>query len=331
MINTIYIEEAVRYHLRTKRILSLFKKSRIIHISRYSELFNVRNQNFRIQKESPDLILASKHKGFVLPTPNGFGFSGSQNYYFSHMYNCIYDCRYCFLQGMYASANLVIFVNYEDFDTEIIKLVGANKGEQVNFFSGYDCDSLALENITGFATHILPIFKKLPSAFLEFRTKSVQIRTLLSTAVIENCVIAFSLVPDLISQKVDLRAPTIESRLQAMVKLAEAGWKIGLRFDPLIHGKDWRSLYEDLLKTVFNMVPNNSIHSVSFGSLRFPRAMFKTITKMYPREKLLASKLSTSNGRVAYNMDLEAEMIDFCKDLSVKFVPEGKIFKCSPQ
>ena len=25
------------------------------------------------------------------------------------MYNCIYDCRYCFLQGMYNSANFVVF------------------------------------------------------------------------------------------------------------------------------------------------------------------------------------------------------------------------------
>ena len=30
------------------------------------------------------------------------------------MYNCIYDCRYCFLQGMYSSANFVLFVNFEE-------------------------------------------------------------------------------------------------------------------------------------------------------------------------------------------------------------------------
>ena len=32
-----------------------------------------------------------------------------------------------------------------------------------------------------------------------------------------------------------------------------------------------------------------------------------------------------------YLWNFEKEMIDFCKDLSVKFVPEGKIFKCSLQ
>jgi len=29
--------------------------------------------------------------------------------------NCVYDCEYCYLQGMYPSANIVVFVNFEDF------------------------------------------------------------------------------------------------------------------------------------------------------------------------------------------------------------------------
>ena len=35
------------------------------------------------------------------------------------MYNCIYDCKYCFLQGLYSSANYLVFVNYEDFLNQI--------------------------------------------------------------------------------------------------------------------------------------------------------------------------------------------------------------------
>ena len=112
----------VKKHPRTKSILSKFKKARYIEIDRYGEVFNKRNQNFRIQKSNPALILAHKNDGFVLPAPEGFGIGASKNYYFSHMYNCIYDCRYCFLQGMYSSANYVVFVNFEDFDNEIQKI-----------------------------------------------------------------------------------------------------------------------------------------------------------------------------------------------------------------
>ena len=60
MIDTIYIEEAIKNHPRTKFILKKFKNSRIISINKYGELFNKRNQNFRIQKANPNLILAHK-------------------------------------------------------------------------------------------------------------------------------------------------------------------------------------------------------------------------------------------------------------------------------
>ena len=44
-------------------------------------------------------------------TPKDFTIGFKENYYFSHMLNCIYDCKYCFLQGMFNSANFVIFTN----------------------------------------------------------------------------------------------------------------------------------------------------------------------------------------------------------------------------
>ena len=91
------------------------------------------NKNFRIQKQNPALILARKHDNFVLPAPQGFGLD-AQKLLFSHMYNCIYDCRYCFLQGMYSSANYVLFVNYEDFFKAISDTIDKNTDTSLTFF-----------------------------------------------------------------------------------------------------------------------------------------------------------------------------------------------------
>ena len=174
MIETIYVEEVIKNHPRTKFILNKFKKSRIILIDKYGEIFNKRNQNFRIQKSNPCLILAQKKDGFVLPAPEGFGIGSSKNFYFSHMYNCIYDCRYCFLQGMFNSAHYVIFVNYSDF-IKVIRKLTSNTKETICFFSGYDCDSLAMEKITNFLDFFLVEFQKIKKGILEIRIKSVKI------------------------------------------------------------------------------------------------------------------------------------------------------------
>ena len=79
------------------------------------------------------------------------------------------------------------------------------------------------------------------------------------------------------SVRLDNKTPTIAKRIDIMTALAAKGWKIGLRFDPLIHGKNWKKSYQELFETVFVSVPLKSIHSVSFGSLRFPKQMFKNI------------------------------------------------------
>ncbi|SVD49612.1 uncharacterized protein METZ01_LOCUS402466, partial [marine metagenome] len=66
-----------------------------------------------------------------MATPEGYGIGGKNNYYFSHMLNCIYDCRYCFLQGMYRSAHYVLFVNYDEFFGAMDAKLMAHDGEDV--------------------------------------------------------------------------------------------------------------------------------------------------------------------------------------------------------
>ncbi len=107
-----------------------------------------------MQKRRPSLILAKKHGRLVHPTPAGYGIGTARDFYFSHMLNCLYDCRYCFLQGMYRSASFVVFVNYEDFFEAALETAGEAPGEDVCFFSGYDCDSLAFEGVTRFIASI---------------------------------------------------------------------------------------------------------------------------------------------------------------------------------
>ena len=77
---------------------------------------------------------------------------------------------------------------------------------------------------------------------------------LFSMEPISNCVVAFSLMPTEIAKKVDHKAPSIEKRINTISELASMGWKIGLRFDPLIHGENWKILYSNLFENVFKIM-----------------------------------------------------------------------------
>lgn len=329
MISTIYIEEIIRQHPRTLEIMARFPEARKIACERYGEVFNPKAQNFRLQKQKPALILARKFKNFVLEAPTGYGIGASKNFYFSHMLNCLYDCRYCFLQGMYRSANYVLFVNYEDFQEEIKRICNTDPAETIHFFSGYDCDSLALEPVTRFADAFLPFIATLPNAMLELRTKSTQIRGLTNKKPLSNSIVAFSLSPKEIANKVEAKAPPLERRLAAIKQLQQQGWKIGLRFDPLIYQTGYQTQYDRLFEEVFSLIDMEYLHSVSLGVFRLPEGYYKKMQKLYPDEKLFASPLEYHDGMVSYRQDLEQEMMEYCSEQLLNYIPKHKFFPCN--
>ena len=328
MIETIYIEENIVQHPRVIEIMTRFPQARKIICGRYGEVFNPKSQNFRLQKQKPALILAEKYKNFTMPVPSGYGIGASRNFYFSHMLNCLYDCRYCFLQGMYQSANYVLFINYEDFQDEIKQRCAETPTEAVHFFSGYDCDSLALEPVTGFAEQFLPIFEAIPNAWLELRTKSTQVRSLLNREAFPRCIVAFSLNPDEIATKVEAKAPSLERRLDALLKLQTHGWQIGLRFDPMIYQLGYQQQYQHLFEQVFSVIKLESLHSVSLGAFRLPEKYFKKVHKLFPDEKLFVSPLENNQGMISYKEVLEQEMTNFCTEQLLRYIPKELFFPC---
>ncbi|HKV11234.1 MAG TPA: DNA photolyase, partial [Thermoanaerobaculia bacterium] len=250
----------------------------------------------------------------------GFGIAGANSFCFSHMLNCIYDCRYCFLQGMYRSAHYVIFVNYEDFQWEIEEAIRGAAGSPLWFFSGYDCDTLALEPVTRFAASFVPFFARFPQASLELRTKSTQIKSLLEMDAVPNVVVAWSLTPEEVQASYEHQTPSIDRRLRAMERLQERGWKLGLRFDPLIYNEDYRDQYRRLFRQVFSALHPESLHSVSLGPFRLPQDFFRTMVRLYPEDPLFAAPFEEET-QVSYSRDLEAGMVEFCTEELLRSIP----------
>jgi spore photoproduct lyase len=328
MFSTIYIEEEVLESERVRNLLDRFSQVPQVVCGRYGEVFNRKSQNFRLQKTAPALILAKKHGNKVLSAPSGYGYNDSKSYYFSHMLNCVYDCRYCFLQGMYSSANYVLFVNYEDFEKAIAEKIEENRGGGV-YYSGYDCDSLALEPVSNFCSHFLPVFRRYPDAELEIRTKSTQVRCLLDTEVVSNCVIAMSFTTNEAAKQWEHKVPSIEKRLEALYKLQLAGWKVAIRFEPLILGAEGLAPYEALFSKIFSKLDIKRLHSVSSGLFRMPVDFHKRIVKLYPDEELYARATETKDGMIALKSAQESSHLLAIEKLLLSYVSSEQYYRCA--
>ena len=328
MVDTIYAEDEIIGTKKAQEIISKFRHAKVISIERFGEVFNPSNQNFRIQKINPALILARKQKGFVLNAPKGFGIRDQDNYYFSHMYNCLYDCSYCFLQGMYNSANYLVFVNFDDYKHEIEKIIGKDKEKKMTFFTGYDCDSLAMEPVTNFISDFIPFFRQYNNALFEIRTKSINNTVFRKHDALKNCIVAYSLMPETLAQNLDKKAPSVSARIKNMKYIAEKGWSIGLRFDPLIYCNNWQAQYSELFANIFKEIKEESIHSVSLGSLRFPKSFFNKLLQYYPNSEEFSFLRSNDKGIISYDQSIENEMNEYCRSELMKYSDARKFFTC---
>ena len=91
--------------------------------------------------------------------------------------------------------------------------------------------------------------------------------------------------------------------------MADCGWLIGLRFDPLIYTNDWKVQYSELICEIMGQINVSSIHSVSYGLLRFQKKMYKKISNLHNNTGLFAFPLDiNNNGVTSYGKEIESEM-----------------------
>ena len=150
------------------------------------------------------------------------------------------------------------------------------------------------------------------------------------TTASSNVVTAFSFTPQEISDVLEKGVPSVKARIQAMRRLAEKGWKLGVRLDPIIDCLDFDERHRSLISDIFSVVPAESIHSVSVGPFRLPDPFFKRMEKLYPEEPVFATELTRRGRSISYPQDIEQKRISTCEQYLLEHLPPEKIFLCQP-
>lgn len=320
----IYVEKEVMNHPVAQRILSRFPKAVRIEITHYKDVFCRSHQNYRLQKLAPSLILAGKHQNLVYEgAPVCQDFGNQHFYYTSSVMNCIYDCEYCYLQGMYPSANLVIFVNLEDILEEVRQLL---EKHPVYLCISYDTDLLALESILGYVKEWISFAAKYEALTIEIRTKSANIQVLDQLQPTDNVIFAWTLSPEQITAYYEHHTPSLFQRLACIEKAIKKGFKVRLCFDPMLYTNNWMEQYQNMIDTVFKKVQGDLIQDVSIGVFRVSQDYMKKMRKQAGDSAIIQFPFENDNGVYHYNKELSREMISFAYECISREVPEDKIF-----
>lgn len=312
----IYVERDILDHPRVLNWRQRFPKAEWVVIDDYKSVFSRPRQSFDLQKRAPKWILARKKDQFVY-SGNHFvqDFSYENFAYNALVLNCPYDCRYCYLQGMYGSANTVVFVNLEDFfeATDSAMLNRANPGKPLHLAISYDTDLLALENILGYVGEWADFARNHPELLLEVRTKSANIDRFRDRKPQANIVFAWTLSPQAVIDAYEKQTPSLERRLAALAEMASLGWPVRICLDPVLRVPDWEGHYRELVQRIFEVVPATAISDVSLGVFRMSADYFKRMRKQ-GRTDLLHYPFEHANNTVSYFKEEREEMLCFLKN-----------------
>ena len=321
----IYVEKKILNNKNTLEILSKFKDVKIIEIENYKEVFSSNNQDFHLQKLGQKLILASNkanmiYEGAVVCE----SFENDNFYYTSSIINCVYDCEYCYLQGVYSSGNIVIFVDIEKVFEEVEELY--NKLKTLYLCISYDTDLLAIENICGFSEKWYYFIEDKKDLKIELRTKSGNIDKFLNLKPLDNFIIAFTLSPENLALKNEKYTASFKNRVKAIKELQEKGWKVRICIDPLIYSDNFEKNYSQMIEYLFNEIDKEKVIDVSIGVFRISKEYLKKMRNQNQNSEILYYPFEYIDGVYTYSDKTKSYMINFIKEQFLKYIDEKKIY-----
>jgi spore photoproduct lyase len=167
---------------------------------------------------------------------------------------CNFDCAWCYLNGTFRFRPMGKEPYMKDFDriSKDLRAYFSEVRKPSLLNSGELSDSLVFEgNGSALSKHIIPMFKGQDRHKLLIVTKSANVGKVLRTDSQEQVVVSFS-----------INATKV---LKAARKLAEAGYKIRIRLDPIVPIEGWEKEYKAIIDAIFRNVKPERI---TLGSLR---------------------------------------------------------------
>lgn len=247
---------------------------------------------------------------------------------------CTAMCLYCYLVCHYNKcAYLRLFVNREEMLDKIIKT--AEKSEKDLVFEIGSNSDLILENtITGNLKWTIENFAKSQKGYLTFPTKFHMVDNILDITGKEKIIIRVSLNPKEIINRVELGTSKLEQRLEAIIKLKQAGYKVGILIAPIILVDNYKELYEELFQKIHATLSQEVLQDIFFELIFMTYSFvhnainteaFPNSLKIYDREKFRARGL----GKYTYKDNIREEATSFFLDLLKKYFPNNKLWYIS--
>ena len=324
--DAIYYEEKAKEYELGKELLEKYKDVPQIIIENHNNIEEMRkreNKEFPRMKRNLIIGIRKTHK-FV---PN----NKISDYLVPYTSSgCTAMCLYCYLVCNYNKcAYLRLFVNREEMLDKIIKT--ANESEKELVFEIGSNSDLVLENsITGNLKWTIENFKKAEKGYITFPTKFDMVDDLLDIEGKERVIFRMSVNPKEVIQKVEIGTSRLEQRVEAINKLKEAGYKVGILIAPVIFVHNWEKLYEELVIYLKENLSEKAKQDVffevifmtySFIHRKINEEAFPSAINLYDQDLMTGR----GKGKYTYKQELRKKGEEHIGKLLEKYFPNNRI------
>ncbi|KAB0682626.1 SPL family radical SAM protein [Aureimonas leprariae] len=226
---------------------------------------------------------------------------------------CPAHCNYCYLAGSLKGAPITrAYANLDEIVANLRPYVGegtvtsrqaARQAEGTTFEASCYTDPLGVEHLTGSLAAMIEHFGQWNAdAQLRFTTKFASVDPLLDLQHGRRTRVRFSLNPALYGRFEGGTSP-VAARLQAMRRMAEAGYRIGLTIAPIILVEGWEDAYHGLVLDVaaaLDGVAADPDLTVELITHRFTEGSRSVLQSWYPGSALDMTSLNRTEKRTKF-------------------------------
>jgi spore photoproduct lyase len=288
-IRTIYHEPDIEQFARGAEILDRFSAAERVEVPSHQDIpglyGNAGNVRDWVRTKRGVLVLGAKKSLSARPNGRSSDFIAP-----STSNGCAMACSYCYVPRRKGYANpITVFVNSDRILGYLERHAGRqgvkaapNQCDPVDWVydigENGDCsvDAAVSDNVRD----LVRLFGRLPNAKASFATKFVN-RDLLDYEPRGGTRVRFSLMPQDVSRRLDLRTSPISERIAAIDDFVAAGYEVHLNFSPVVVHEgwleEWAALFEEIDATVGEeakkqlacevilLTHNQDLHEVNLG------------------------------------------------------------------
>jgi spore photoproduct lyase len=220
--------------------------------------------------------------------------------------NCGYGCSYCTIQSFFDGKK----ITFDEGFADKLKALKLDPQKTYHIGTGQSSDSLMWGNSHGVLDAIIDFANDNPNVIIELKTKSANVSHLLRARdrVGRNIICTWSLNTPTIIRHEEHGTATLEKRLAAARKVADAGYVVGFHFHPMVHYDNWQKDYRVVVETLAENFKPEQVALVSMGTLTFIKPVLREIRKRAISGQILKMPMVDAAGKKSYPDDLKLEM-----------------------